>query len=1110
MPVLKNIEFTSMLRRHFPIPMNPLFNLFCPVVRTALRVDLLAIFAFGTTAFGGLVSGTSSMQDYQTGSEKLTVYTDVPGHHVSMMNGYASRAKSDIYEIWVRSAATDNVWVQCFANMTYNRGLEMPPMTDFQTPTSTHAYQKHTAGWTHTYANIEMSENSPVEVEIRKIGATTLNGSTAILKSAVHPAHKMIAGSKSDDNGRVYFKINNPCQVVIDINGQMDDHHSAYPVGSPGGAMLGKSPVHSIAFYANPIMEKPVASPTNAILTVNPADSSRTTRLTQPDPASYDTLVFAPGIHNVGPNFKLYPGKSYYIPGDAILYGNIGNTNVPATGYRSSGDRIRIFGYGTICGIQVPHYQNTWHDDTSTGNPNPEYSEWHAWTGVKDQGIGIVIDNAWDTTIQGVTTIDPANFNTGFGVFPGRSNDHSLVSWVKLHSWRVNGDGFGGYSKVEDSFFRTSDDSTYVRDWRRRCTFWKDTNANLFRFVNYKSGGLEDCDIVYCRWRDPGGVGCVFEFANGGFDVAGVEDLKLTIRNVRIHDKMLNPSCLFAMETLKTYRGITFENLSLYEPKNGRKSILKGSAVAPWFEQLVFKNVTFQNSLQDAYDAGTLLTAANFNTYFETNEFVKYTLFDHPRDLNIIATADPVRGFISKNPNTATHVETSLVTLSATPKPGYAFSNWSGLDTDDPSTNAAANPITIRMLDHRDITANFVLADIANPVVIDTPTRGTWEVPAGVYSATFEVWGGGGAGGSAHHVFATGGPTNISVRGGGGTGAGFAKTTLPVVPGQMIHYNVGAGGLGAVLVEGESFPAINSFSGDGEISSASIHGGPPIVSAIGGLGGQNRSATTSSVGGQARTAPVTGCVGDIVNYGGGGAQGNSNGTGGGGGSAGLLGSGGTAPAPASGSSPAGTAGDGGGTAGGTGHNGTNNGNIGGFPGGGGSGAGVRNSTAPFSLRSGGKGGDGKMIVTYNTMTFALTTNAENGTVTPGGSYTSGSTATIAATPNPGYDFTGWSGDLSGSINPANVLLDRNKTITARFTQKPFVLKLQPARSGGDFELSMSNLEPTWTYELQESADLVSPWVTVPGSLKTNVMSAVWTATPLSGEKRKFFRVIKRN
>ena len=571
------------------------------------------------TLFGALMPGSStSMKIYKEGTAKLTVYTDVPGHEKPVIKGYASRAKSDIYEIRVRSAATGNEWVQCFANMTYNRGKEMPSMDGFRTPTATHAYQKHTAGWTHTYANIEMSDDSPVEVEIRKIGDITLDGSANIVKSAVHPAQKIIPGSKKDENGRVYFKITKPCQLVIDINGQMDDHNAAFPPDKPGGRMPDGSPVHSVALYANPIMTKPVADPTNRIVTVNPTESSPTIHLTPPETSTYDTLAFAPGIHHIGPGFKVHPGKSYYIPGDAILYGNLNNSDVSKGSFRCNGDRINIHGYGTICGIQIPHYQNN--------KNNPEYPEWNGLKSRKSGDVGISIQNAWDLKITGITIADPANFNTKIDGQRKRVNDKSLMSWVKLHSWRVNGDGCGGYIKLEDSFIRASDDSTYVRDWRRRCTFWKDTNANIFRCIGHIAGGVEDCDILYSRWRDPRGVGNVFEFASYQGMKPKVTPLKVTFRNIRFHDTLANPRHLISLAAAETFSGLTFENMAFYTPLNQSRPVIKGSKEAPYADQFIFKNILFQNGSDKSKDVK--LSELNYKDYFETNEFVDKGIFE--------------------------------------------------------------------------------------------------------------------------------------------------------------------------------------------------------------------------------------------------------------------------------------------------------------------------------------------------------------------------------------------------------------------------------------------------------------------------------------------------
>ncbi|MCX6872720.1 MAG: InlB B-repeat-containing protein, partial [Verrucomicrobia bacterium] len=72
-----------------------------------------------------------------------------------------------------------------------------------------------------------------------------------------------------------------------------------------------------------------------------------------------------------------------------------------------------------------------------------------------------------------------------------------------------------------------------------------------------------------------------------------------------------------------------------------------------------------------------------------------------------------------------------------------------------------------------------------------------------------------------------------------------------------------------------------------------------------------------------------------------------------------------------------------------------------------------------------------MFVTGN----VLTTTAQHGMVAGAGDYPHGSTATLTATPDPGYLFTGWSGDATGTANPLSVLMDADKTIGATFTRQ---------------------------------------------------------------------------
>lgn len=76
--------------------------------------------------------------------------------------------------------------------------------------------------------------------------------------------------------------------------------------------------------------------------------------------------------------------------------------------------------------------------------------------------------------------------------------------------------------------------------------------------------------------------------------------------------------------------------------------------------------------------------------------------------------------------------------------------------------------------------------------------------------------------------------------------------------------------------------------------------------------------------------------------------------------------------------------------------------------------------------------------TLTTSTFPLT----GGTVVKNpsqASYNSGSSVILTATANPGYTFTSWSGDATGSTNPVTILMNSNKTVTANFTLVPSVI-----------------------------------------------------------------------
>ncbi|MBN2001726.1 MAG: hypothetical protein JXA21_00100 [Anaerolineae bacterium] len=77
--------------------------------------------------------------------------------------------------------------------------------------------------------------------------------------------------------------------------------------------------------------------------------------------------------------------------------------------------------------------------------------------------------------------------------------------------------------------------------------------------------------------------------------------------------------------------------------------------------------------------------------------------------------------------------------------------------------------------------------------------------------------------------------------------------------------------------------------------------------------------------------------------------------------------------------------------------------------------------------------------TYYTLTMGI---VGSGVVTPGVGahyYLSGTVANLSASPATGWNFTGWTGDLESSANPATLVMDANKNVTANFSVDTFII-----------------------------------------------------------------------
>jgi rhamnogalacturonan endolyase len=71
-----------------------------------------------------------------------------------------------------------------------------------------------------------------------------------------------------------------------------------------------------------------------------------------------------------------------------------------------------------------------------------------------------------------------------------------------------------------------------------------------------------------------------------------------------------------------------------------------------------------------------------------------------------------------------------------------------------------------------------------------------------------------------------------------------------------------------------------------------------------------------------------------------------------------------------------------------------------------------------------------------TTTYSLMVDVTgNGSVNPsGGTYSEGEIVTLTATPDDGYVFSGWNGDVSGTSTPINITMNSNKNILAQFVR----------------------------------------------------------------------------
>ncbi|MGV3755516.1 MAG: endo-polygalacturonase [Verrucomicrobiota bacterium] len=495
-------------------------------------------------------------------AETLVVYPPVPG-----------LAASAHYMVRIRPTTERSPWQNAFAMETACKIV----------PQKSDAYFDTLGGWTHAYVNFETA--GPVEVEIARV-----NGQP-IRTAAVHPRRHASACTVKE--GRVLVRLDKPCLVAVDIDGQMDAQDT--------GKGYRGSPVHTISLFANPPLAGKPQPNDPGVLTVKPGQMP-------PYDGPWTTLYFLPGVHDVGLAFPLRANRNYYIPGDAIVYGTLSNTKW------ADGHTIRIFGLGTLSGARLKH---------------PGYIEPAIPEKEHKRYTPIELVGTTDTTVEGITIADSA-YHSLMLIHPYKPGHPNAVKWTKIFTWRANGDGINpfGNTLIEDCFIRTQDDSLYVSGLGiRRTVLWNDANGSSFVLsalpqLTDRTLIVEDCDVIYSRakWHHWSG-GRVFNMRGEGGGPAGAG---VIFRNINIEDPRPTLQQFFVCLTIPEpysknaekrkagdLSGILFQNISIAAPSVlGEPQILWGQPDAR------IRDLTFENLTLGGKPVST-------PAFFRTNDFVE-------------------------------------------------------------------------------------------------------------------------------------------------------------------------------------------------------------------------------------------------------------------------------------------------------------------------------------------------------------------------------------------------------------------------------------------------------------------------------------------------------
>ena len=109
-------------------------------------------------------------------------------------------------------------------------------------------------------------------------------------------------------------------------------------------------------------------------------------------------------------------------------------------------------------------------------------------------------------------------------------------------------------------------------------------------------------------------------------------------------------------------------------------------------------------------------------------------------------------------------------------------------------------------------------------------------------------------------------------------------------------------------------------------------------------------------------------------------------------------------------------------------------------------------------------------------------------------YNEGTQVALTAAPNTGYSFTGWSGDLTGTTNPATIVMNADKTVTANFAINTYAITASAGDHGqiSPDGITQVNYGSSQAYNIEADPGYKISDVLVNGSSVGNVSSHTFT------------------